>query len=511
MKRIFAKIIFTCVIVVAFTSACDEDNLDLAPLASTEEDYFTNEAEFERFLIGIYAKLVRFYAVSSLDGAQNVGTNLYQIQALPGDDLTAGGQIPFEIFDNISPTTGHLGTFYAQCFSIISRASTMLEKLDEAAPEAYQNAELKNYHRGETLFLRSYAYYLLWNVFGTAPLVTKRVTTQAETTPPSSTGTQLLDQAITDLQEAVTLLPASWPDAQRGRITRNAAYGMLGKNLVFRASATNNTADYSAAVSAFNNISGASLVPNFADNFAFDTENNPESLFEFQAHVHGDNLWVGDPDNWEAIGVMSTYWEFFVPNGGVNFGYGPLRATQKLVDAFDPQDPRLPLTLNPDDRTIVKYVSRNSKINDGYSVNNARILRYADVLLLKAEAILMSGGSKAEAIAAVNEVRTRARNMNPGPGIPADYSTAETDTNTILEWIKNERFIELAAEAQRWYDVRRWFLGEKAANPGATISEEFFNSDSNPEDFVFKVENVYFPIPTSETDNNPNISQNPGY
>ena len=93
------------------------------------------------------------------------------------------------------------------------------------------------------------------------------------------------------------------------------------------------------------------------------------------------------------------------------------------------------------------------------SLNNVRILRYADVLLLKAEAILQSGGSTSAAIDLINDVRTRARNMVAGGTEPANFSTAETNKNTIMQWIMDERLRELGAEGGRWFDVRRWALG----------------------------------------------------
>src|SRR6185369_14185570 len=101
--------------------------------------------------------------------------------------------------------------------------------------------------------------------------------------------------------------------------------------------------------------------------------------------------------------------------------------TAKLLNAFDPADPRLLHTINPADKTVTKYVERNKLDQPGVgSTNNPRLLRYADVLLLKAEAVLQSGGSPAEAIGLINEVRTRARNMGGGAE-PANYSTAETN------------------------------------------------------------------------------------
>src|SRR5205085_11458067 len=139
-----------------------------------------------------------------------------------------------------------------------------------------------------------------------APLITERVKTLDETKPGNSSGTQLLDQAITDLTEAATLLPAAWPDESRGRATANSAYGLLGKTLVFRGTVNNSTADYQSAIAAFNSLSGLELVTAFDDNFAADAENNKESLFEFQAtQAFGlDNIWLeNDFDN--AVGALS--------------------------------------------------------------------------------------------------------------------------------------------------------------------------------------------------------------
>ena len=91
-------------------------------------------------------------------------------------------------------------------------------------------------------------------------------------------------------------------------------------------------------------------------------------------------------------------------------------------------------------------------------MNNYRILRFADVLLLKAEAVLQSGGSTSDAIGYINQVRTRARLFRPAGVEPANFSTAETDKTKIMQWIMDERFRELAGEGQRWFDLRRWHM-----------------------------------------------------
>jgi hypothetical protein len=139
------------------------------------------------------------------------------------------------------------------------------------------------------------------------------------------------------------------------------------------------------------------------------------------------------------------------------------------------------------------------------SLINNRIIRYADVLLMKAEAVLQSNGDPATAIALVNQVRARARNMVSGGTVPADLSTAETNKTTIMQWIMDERFRELAGEGHRWFDLRRWQLA------GFIQLDNAFFSSSNESDMDFDAHYLYFPIPTNETDVNPNIVQNPGY
>lgn len=479
-------------------NSCDESRLDLAPQSPTEDSYFEEEVEFERAVTGIYAKLTDFYWYNT--SADNC---VQPVTLLPGDDITTNGQDAFETFSSIQPGTGRLGYFFSTAYQVISRAIVVMEKNAAVEDGVYLKPGLRDYHRGEALFLRAYAYYLLWNVFGTAPLVTERVNELSDTRPPSSTGTQLLDQAITDLTEAATLLPPSWPEEQRGRVTDNAAHGLLGKCLVFRGTVTDAAADFQAAITAFNNITDVSLVPAFDDNFAADTENNSESLFEYQATraFADDNIWLSnDFDN--AVGALSVFWGFYSDQFNL-FGKSPFVATQKLVDIFESGDPRRELSLDPDTKEFKKYVTRD-ELNQGgsSSVNNPRILRYADVLLLKAEALNESGGSTVEAINQINLVRARARGVGL---LPANRSIAQTDRDIIRQWIMDERLMELAGEGHRWFDLRRWALSGKI-----TLDNNFFNSDISGA-MGFEEKNLNFPIPNNETNANPNITQNTGY
>jgi hypothetical protein len=503
MKFNILKIAILIIGAVVFINlSCNKSHLDLLPHGPTEQSYFTQESDFTKAVLGIYAKMNDLFWFNG-----GAGSSTISIFILPGDDITTNNSTEeFEQFGPLEPSSGRVNYFYATWYQLIYRANVVIQKTAEVADGIYTTPGLKAYHEGEAYFLRGFAFFYLWNYFGTSPLDTVRITSSDQFTPPGTTGTQLLDQAISDFQLASQLLPVSWDEANRGRATQNSAYGMLGKSLVFRASATNNSPDYTEAIAAFNKISGVDLTANFEDNFSVNTENNNESLFEYQStQAFGfNNVWLSnDFDN--AVGNLSVYWGFYDNNFSL-FGASPYFATTKLLNAYDAADPRRDITLNPDDRTVRKYVTDNKIDQSGVgSVNNPRLLRYADVLLLKAEATLQSGGSTEAAINLINQVRTRARNMVAGGNAPANYSTAETNKTTIMNWIINERLLELAGEGQRWIDLRRWQM-QGIIN----LDNNFFSSNTSTMSFQ-SPKHLNLPIPNSEVDVNPNVAQNQGY
>lgn len=499
MKTSFFRILLIAFLLTgAVLYSCDKSRLDLSPHGPTEQSYFKSESDFTKTVLGVYAKLSDFFWFNA--GPGNTTVTLF---LLPGDDITTNqaGE-DYEIF-SMQPSEGRLSYLYSRHYQLINRANTVLQKIGEESG-VYTTPNLKNYHKGEALFLRGYAFYNLWNFFGRAPLVTERPLNSSQFTPGNSEGTQLLDQAIADFTEAAGLLPATWDAANRGRATANSANGMLGKSLVFRGSANKNTADFTAAIAAFNKIAGVNLTTNFDDNFAWDKENNNESLFEYQAgQAFGfDNVWL-DNDFDNAIGDLSFYWGYYSNNGTGQQGRSRFYGTTKFLNSFTIGDPRLAMSLDPADRTMRKYVTNDKLSQSGVSsINNYRILRYADVLLLKAEAVLQSGGSTAEAIGLINQVRTRARGTGAAP---VDFSTAETNKTTIMQWIMDERLRELGGEGQRWFDLRRWQM-----QGIISLDNAFFSSNLSTVSFQLP-KHLNFPIPNSEIDVNPNVTQNPGY
>ena len=496
-------------IVLSFTS-CNEDTINLDPIGDTEAGFFQNEEQMTQAVLGTYQKLSFYYIFRG-------GNWLSGIWTLPGDNLTTQGGHGYERFVSINGNDGKLNDFYQYAYQLIARANVVLQKIEQNGDVAYtRQPELKDVHKGEVLFLRAWMYYKLWNTYGSAaPLVTERIMELDNAYPPSSEGTELLDQAIADLEEAATLLPESWDGANKGRVTSNSAHALRGKILVFRGTVSGNSGDFSEALSDFNAISGASLMPNYGDNFSADMENNAESFFEYQANEQSSltNPFL-DNDGFAVVGDISAYYGMFTKEPGW-IGSNAYSATESLLNAYEEGDPRIMYTVDPEEEltNVVKYSKDGNRVGSwasGYNANrnNPRILRYADVLLLKAEALVRSGGSTSEAIGLINQVRERAR-MSTEDGteaaVPADLDVNESNADTILDWIFKERRIELAAEeGHRWYDLRRRHMAGE-------IDLTSWDFSSVRSDFAFQEDNLVFPIPTNEVVQNPNLNQNTGY
>lgn len=504
------KIIISFIVIATLaTNSCNEKTIELEPIGDTEASFFQNEEQMTQAVMGVYQKLNFFYQW----GNDRI---LHRIWLLPSDDLTNPGGDAFEIFSSLNGGNSFSSQYFNYAYQLIARANTVLQKIETNGGFAYDaNSDADDWHKGEALFLRAWMNFRLWNTFGTAPLINERILDINDAFPPNSTGTELLDQAAVDLREAINLLPASWDAANLGRVNKNSARGMLAKVLVFKGTVNNTTADFTEAINVINNITGVSLMPNFNDNFDAEKENNAESLFEFQANRASGNAnpWVGGGnDAFAVIGELNSYWGFF-DNKGYGGNNRSFSATQSLKNAFEDGDPRVGYTLIPgqENHNVLKYILKNayvpSGVGQGLSQNNPRILRYADVLLLKAEAIVRSGGDLNEAIGLVNQIRQRAR-LSTEDGVeaavPADHGP-QSDAATALDLIFQERRLELACEeGHRWFDLRRRHLAGE-------INLANWDFSSVRADFDWQPLNINMPLPENEVLQNPNLNQNNGY
>jgi starch-binding outer membrane protein, SusD/RagB family len=494
-------------------NSCNKNGLDVPLTGDTEESLESPEQIF-KVVASAYGKMNELYNPAGHRAASFPA--IHEFFYVMGDDITQIDISNYEHFGGITASDGSVAYFYKQLYLMNGRANFAIDIVEKKASVYAGNTALKNTHMGEAKFLRGYTHWLLWNYYGTAPVVTKRYNSIDETFEAgNSTGTELLDAAIADFKEAADLLPDSYGANFRGRITKNAANAFLGKALVFKGSATNNAGAYTEALTALNKVT-ATLSANVMDNFSFKHENNSESLFEFQATLSAaDNLWIpNDLVGANNNGAACTTWNFYELEPGTsgwifNGEQGKMRPTQKLLSLFEANDPRRTAFTDNSDPTkprFRKYVTENQLIpgREGCSVNNPRIMRYADVLLLKAEATLKSGGSKAAAIGFLNEVRTRARGAGTSP---ANRNTGEGSDAVVMQWIMDERMMELCGEdSQRWFDLRRWHLGNTI-----TLNAAFFNSINSTANSFAVPKNLNLPIPNDEIIINPKLVQNPGY
>ncbi|MBD0259495.1 MAG: RagB/SusD family nutrient uptake outer membrane protein [Cytophagales bacterium] len=497
--------------------SCKEKELDLKPGEPTEESFFSNEVEFNRGVIGIYQKLLYYYQIHRGNQTPWQGTIL-----LADDDVRAAGA---SRIDQWNINVGDAEGIYRTSYEMIFRANALLDQLQKKGDVL--SANNRKYYEGEALFLRAYANFLLWNTFGTAPNVTTRLEL-SELNTPNSQGTQLLDQAIEDLKVAETLLPTreQWGVDNLGRVTVGSAKALLGKAYLFKQ-------EYGQAAAKLAEVTGYSLVPNYGLNFLPTSENNAESIFEVQfgpTIASENNGWI-DNDNFTVVGTLAAYRGQF----SIDFSWATGESfvpTTPLVNSFEPGDPRRRWTFFSVGDTLKKdgglYTETTSKrspsghhfskylkfagpdyggpdfyANPSVDFNNERVLRYADVLLMRAEALNESGGSTTEIIGLINQVRARARNSTqPASLEPADRPLIG-DRNQIMQWIMNERRTELALEGHRLFDLFRWHRAGK-------INLTQWNWDTANANW--EPRNILFPIPQREIDlTNGSLQQNSGY
>ncbi len=521
--KTYIKALFLAIAIVVVS--CDASRLDTPPVGNTEASFFQTTLEFRENLVIVYAKLYDYYF---FDPDFNFANCVSSLWLLPGDDLTEtqGARTAEELFDGSMNSNNFRITFYFNhLYQMIARANVLIEKVETVDYSGYDGKEEIPQMEGEALFLRGYAYFLLFNTYGSVPIVTKRILLQSESNTPKSDKMEVLGQAIADARQAIDLLPESWPPEYAGRATKNSARALLMKALTFRGDYGNSTADFTEALTIFNSIN-SELLPTYTDNFnAFD-ENNNESLFEVQGAMPtaGDNIFLANDGPWRGVECMTIYRGCQTVNGTTAANFAPTKfiITDKLLNGFG-TDPRISVFLKADDgfngKLFQKYTLAGLDsvvpFHDN-SVNNERIFRFADMKLIAAEDMLKTGNASG-AIGQINDVRKRARDWGLAAGIsdgtvPEDLSTSETNTATIMQWIMDERFVELAGEGHRWNDLRRWHAAGDIDLTGWDGSEQYFSTNlASPVKFSVS-KNLLFPLPQEEIDRNSAITENnPGY
>ena len=481
----YYKYIVIALVGFAFHS-CGDDFLNPIPdSAIVVEGFFKSDADVLAGVIGIYD------AVQGVN--ENTETNLsrsnrgiqfeYMLSEMRSDNTRTktleGSKADFHRY-RVEPNNIQSEDFYESMYDIIFRANNILNFIDIA------NASNQARYTAEAKFLRAFAYFKLVRLYGDVPLATSVVGPEETdilfTRVPVA---QIYEQIAADLQEAINNLDNTY----KSRASKAAAQGLLAK--VYMTQSNPNYADAQQLCEAIINSGEFSLQDNFHD--VFYNELNDEIIFAIQYEA-GNSL--------ESQSFSSEF-TAFVRQGredGHNIVNDNLIAD---FDALGGNRTEVSYILLGELHEVTKFLPEGSDVSVfpptyGSSPrdagNDAIILRYADVLLMHAEAILAGRPETSDgaAISSYMEVRTRA-GFDPAADRPSILTK---------EALLAERRVELAFENQRFYDLLRFGVADAVLSAHAT--EMGYTS--------YDTRKLFLPIPAREINLSGGLlTQNPGY
>lgn len=473
--------------VSSLTISCSDDFIDVPSNDPNSEEYFTSEEDYQNSLLAAYDMLQSTYI--------NV-----MLGEIASDNTLAGGESASDVpgiqqIDDMihTPENTNLRDLWGWMYAGVNRANFIMEFKDKT------DFTGKNDVLGQTRFLRAYYYFELLKWFGDVPLVVdKRIQFGDQFDVDRTPKAQVYAQIEEDLQFAAESLPSSQSDI--GRVTKGAAQALLGKVLLYQ----EKFSEAANVLETVINTGPYSLISDYSTMFENDNENNAESVFEVQyTDLEGagfgclqcseGNVAVG------FNGIRSYNGPLF--ESGFSFNV----PTQEVVDEFENGDARKEVAVLDIDAwasltgaTFVtgyehtgyynrKYIARQGDLNTGdanlTNPNNYRSIRFADVLLMAAEALNRGGIDDGRAQTYLNTVRLRA-------GLPEVTTSGSALTTAIY----HERRVELVGEGHHFFDLVRT------------------NRASSQIDGFVPGKHELFPIPAIEIQLTGNRwAQNPGY
>jgi hypothetical protein len=513
----------------------------------------------------------------------------YSANFLTHDFYNNGNDVVWNYY-GIQSDFAALATLWNNAYVGVQRANSALQIITYAEGKGIVTPALGQRLTGECLFLRGTIYYYMTCVFGGVPLVLESNTNGLQ---PRSTQDQCFQQVVADMQKAETLLPSKtqYLATDLGRATKGAAYGYEGAAQMW-------LKNYTGALAAFTNTeltTNYSLVPQYINVNEYSNQNNQESLFEVQFQISGSQSWDG---GWQDGGEEAWIDDFDWPQEISGFGYD--YANPGLEYSYEPGDTRKLATVGgPDDSLIspgiiakwggirgyavvqAGFAANNPTYigEDGKAINtigkatepwygtdgtprsgyyctkkwrdptltgangtsaifggqNQVLLRYGEILLDAAECEVHLGNTS-QALAYINQVRTRAFGGEPpamtsivvtgtgAAGVKGGGSLVTTSVTDPLQMVLNEYRHELSADYSEFFDLRR-------AGPGvdAAFIQSIYNTTNSQNQIYYpygptadgSTHGVWntslttgkdiLPIPITEFATNPNLVQNPGY
>ncbi len=480
-------------LLIAFSASSCNDFLELTPISEdTVENGYNSAPQIEAALNGAYESFqtTDYYVWDNI-----------LLGDVRSDNFYAGGDNP-EVFEydllTTSPTNGRVNKAWSEIYNAILKANVVLEYAPKVE-DPKLSEERKNQILGEAYFLRAYHYFNLVRLYGGVPLVLE-MTKSADpekTNLPRASAEDVYAQIATDLQMAIDMLPERYESAMidKARATKGAAAALAAK-----AEAQSPNRDYNKVLKYIETVENSAAAYKLIDfNHLFDGGhfNNEESIMEVQFIEGTDGNW--EPQMNLPKSISGDDWRKFVT------------PSHDLINAYDAQGD----DIRKNNTVLFEEVSwsdeywfntPNSSIPFAYRRKNASgwasadrqyILRYADVILLKAEAFNALGNISAAA-AEINQVRARV-NL---PELTADDMSSKENMNAA---ILLERRLEFAHEGQRWYDLQRF--GKLVSTMNNLVEIDL--RTGKPTAYNMTEAKVLLPIPQNELDRNAALEQNP--
>ncbi len=500
--------------------------LDKEPDFLSPESYYSNPAQIQSALNGVYNRLIdpngrmyskalySYFAISDEAFYKNISINNIRVMQFDAGSLD-------------------LGRFWEVLYEGVSRANYLIAYTDESALSTDESRAML----GEAYFLRGYYYFLLTSYFGEVPLKLAPTESPNEKPLAKSSLADIYAQIVRDMKRAEEMTLDITALGTNERVSQTAVQAVLARvYLKMAGQPLNDTARYSDALAYANKVitSGKhSLNPDYKQIFINHCQdiNEPQECI-WEVGMYGNK--IGTEDLAGSVGVENG-----ILCRDINIGYsgGAMQVTKRLYDSFEEGDLRRDWNIAPyyfktdDDGNTEKVYYTDRQIynrNPGkwrreyetgskaqsYTSINFPLMRYSDVLLMKAEASnAVNHGPDADAIEAVNKVRRRAWGLDPDTPNPLCDLAGITGEEEFAKAIRDERFREFCFEGQRKLDLIRWGLyvttmneyGREAAADGGSFSYAG-NSGKNVTE-----RNVLFPIPNTELTVNKLMTQNPGW
>ncbi len=553
MKNIF-KIQLIILFIICLFFGCSEDFLDKEPLGMETTATFYSSSE------NALQAVTACYAIMVYRGS--FSRNFWAFGDVASDDTEAAGEVggvdqpPMQRIDQMLhvSTNAYFFEFWRNIYEGINNCNIVIEKL----PEVNFNATLKNRLIAEAKFLRAIYHFYLNIVFGGVPLITEVIIPDEYYSTPRNSISEVIHQVEIDLEEAISYLPDTYSDADEARATKGAARAYLLKALVFESCYAKNYAGderfegceekWEQARTIAEQIINSSiyaLEDDYADLWTEAGDHSEELIFKAvnSAIQTNGTEFINTPlvsSSHNTYQSVRAYWTYDASTSdsitvdGELLGWGLNAPTYNLVAEYETGDPRKGISIVTDTDSVGKLMSDGSVIlyraAPSYAsptmMNNAKydpeasewasnpnffngpldikMMRYADVLLLAAEAALESGHAD-EALEYVNMIRNRARNSG-NTGEPQDLTGSIT-----LAQIQHERRIELAMESHRFFDIVRWGIAASKLEGLYRATDTLGGKAGEPIHFIEGI-NEFFPIPSSEVIlSKGSIKQNPGY